>query len=73
MCAAAHGWAGLGRIVYASSSGQLAGWLSDLGLPPPPVRALPVKEIAPNVIVEGPHPELAEEVRKLHLRFHGKG
>jgi tRNA(Arg) A34 adenosine deaminase TadA len=25
MCAAAHGWAGLGRIVYATSSQQLTG------------------------------------------------
>lgn len=26
MCSAAHGWVGLGRIVYASSSAQLAEW-----------------------------------------------
>ena len=34
MCAAAHGWVGLGRIVYASSSRQLAEWLEELGVPP---------------------------------------
>ena len=34
MCAAAHGWAGLGRIVYATSSQQLGGWLADLGWTP---------------------------------------
>jgi tRNA(Arg) A34 adenosine deaminase TadA len=73
MCAAAHGWVGLGRIVYASSSEQLVSWLRDLGLGAPPVRALPIKEVAPNVIVEGPVPELAEEVRKLHYLLHGKG
>jgi tRNA(Arg) A34 adenosine deaminase TadA len=28
MCAAAHGWAGLGRIVYATSSEQMTGWLA---------------------------------------------
>lgn len=71
MCAAAHGWVGLGRIVYASSSGQLAGWLSDLDVAPPPVRALPIQEIVPGLRVEGPVPELAEQVRDLHLRFHG--
>jgi tRNA(Arg) A34 adenosine deaminase TadA len=71
MCAAAHGWVGLGRVVYASSSEQLVGWLKDLGLGPPPVRALPIRDIAPNVVVEGPVAELAEEVRKLHYRFHG--
>jgi len=32
MCAAAHAWVGLGRIVYASSSVQLAGWLAELGI-----------------------------------------
>src|SRR5690606_31911151 len=41
MCAAAHGWVGLGRIVYASSSAQLAAWLSELKVPAPPVRTLP--------------------------------
>ncbi|MGQ4878539.1 nucleoside deaminase [Billgrantia sp. LNSP4103-1] len=73
MCAAAHGWVGLGRIVYASSSEQLTRWLSELGVPAPPVRPLPIQEVAPDVIVEGPVPDLAEQVRELHLRFHGAG
>ena len=30
MCAAAHGWVGLGRIVYASSSAQLVQWLEEM-------------------------------------------
>ena len=72
MCAAAHAWAGLGRIVYASSSAQLSAWLSELGVPAPPVRTLPVRDIAPGVDVEGPVPELAEQVRELHRRFHGR-
>ncbi|WP_416981102.1 nucleoside deaminase [Streptomyces sp. T028] len=71
MCAAAHAWVGLGRIVYIASSGQLASWLKELGVPAPPVRTLPVHEIAPGVTVEGPVPELVEEVRALHRRFHG--
>ena len=71
MCSAAHGWVGLGPIVYASSSEQLAGWLSELGVPPSPVRALPVRQIAPAVAVRGPVPELAERVHELHRRFHG--
>nr|WP_206066678.1 nucleoside deaminase [Nonomuraea sp. FMUSA5-5] len=70
MCAAAHAWVGLGRIAYVASSAQLAGWLSELGVPAPPVRTLPVAEIAPGVIVDGPVPELAEEVRELHRRFY---
>ncbi|MGW5369958.1 nucleoside deaminase [Streptomyces sp. NPDC004009] len=70
MCAAAHAWVGLGRIVYVASSEQLTSWLAALGVPAPPVRALPVREVAPEVVVEGPVPELADEVRELHHRFH---
>ncbi|GHH93527.1 nucleoside deaminase [Streptomyces capillispiralis] len=74
MCAAAHAWVGLGRIVYVASSEQLASWLAELGVPAPPVRTLPVTEIAPGVTVAGPVPELAEEVGELHRRFHrGRG
>ncbi|MFG6198820.1 nucleoside deaminase [Nonomuraea sp. JJY05] len=71
MCAAAHAWVGLGRIVYVASSEQLAAWLSELGVPQPPVRTLPINDVAPGVVVEGPVPELAEEVHELHRRFHG--
>lgn len=71
MCAAAHGWVGLGRIVYASSSGQLAGWLADMDVGAGPVRALPIQEVVPGLPVEGPVPGLAEAVRELHVRFHG--
>lgn len=70
MCAAAHGWAGLGRIVYASSSAQLGAWLTEIGAPPPPVATLPITDILPHATVEGPAPELAERVRDLHFRFH---
>jgi tRNA(Arg) A34 adenosine deaminase TadA len=69
MCAAAHAWVGLGRIVYASSSAQLSGWLAAMGVPPAPVRPLPIPEIAPGVVVEGPVEALAEEVHELHRRF----
>lgn len=71
MCAAAHGWVGLGRVVYASSSEQLGMWLAELGVPAPPVRTLPIREIVPDLLVEGPVPHLAEEIRELHRRFHG--
>lgn len=72
MCAAAHGWAGLGRIVYISSGEQLTAWLTEFGVPPPPVRLLPIPELVPNVEVIGPVPELVEAVRELHRRFHQK-
>ena len=71
MCAAAHAWVGLGRIVYASSSEQLKRWLAELGAPDLAVRPLPVSDIAPGLVVQGPVPVLAEQVRDLHRRFHG--
>lgn len=71
MCAAAHGWVGLGRIVYASSSGQLGTWLAELGVPPAPVRFLPVRDIVAGLVAEGPVPGLAAQIRDLHRRFHG--
>src|SRR4051812_35560225 len=42
MCAAAHAWVGLGRIVYATSSEQTGTWLAAWGVPPAPVAALPI-------------------------------
>lgn len=69
MCSAAHGWVGLGRIVYISSAAQTSAWLADLGVPPPSVRMLPIREIVPGLVVEGPISELAEQVHDLHRRF----
>ena len=71
MCAAAHGWVGLGRIVYASSSDQLQDWLYGLGVPLSRVRPLPIDAIIMDTIVEGPVEDLAEQVRLLHVKFHG--
>ncbi|SRR5690606_1580423 len=71
MCAAAHGWVGLGRIVYASSSEQLSMWRTEMGIPAPPVRPLPIREIVPGLTVDGPVPDLAERIRQLHRRYHG--
>jgi len=69
MCAAAHAWVGLGRIVYVSSSEQMTAWLAELGVPSPAVRPLPVREVAPGLVVQGPVPGLDEQVRELHRRF----
>jgi len=68
MCAASHGWVGLGRLVYAVSSAQLVGWLSDWGVPPAPVAALPVTAVVPGAVVDGPADELADTMRALHRR-----
>lgn len=72
MCAAAHGWVGLGRIVYASSSEQLVQWLSELGVAPSRVRNLPIQDVIRDTEVAGPVPELAEQVRELHRKLHQK-
>ena len=66
MCSAAHGWVGLGRIVYASSTEQLTRWRAELGRERGPVRALSIREVLPEAVVDGPVPELAEEIRRLH-------
>jgi tRNA(Arg) A34 adenosine deaminase TadA len=71
MCSAAHAWVGLGRIVYVSSSEQLTAWLAELGVPASPVRPLAIGQVAPGLLVQGPVPGLAEQVRHLQRRFHG--
>ncbi|RUR33308.1 nucleoside deaminase [Vreelandella andesensis] len=70
MCAAAHGWVGLGRIVYVSSSEQLSAWLAELGVAPPPVATLSINEVVPGLAVDGPVPGLDEHVHALHRRLH---
>lgn len=69
MCAAAHGFVGLGRIVYAFSARQLVAWRTELGAPASPVSALPIQQVVPGLAVDGPAPELAEEMRALHRRY----
>jgi tRNA(Arg) A34 adenosine deaminase TadA len=70
MCAAAHGWVGLGRIVYVTSTEQMGAWLAELGVSPAPVRPLAIPDVVPGVEVAGPVPGLAGQVRDLHRRFH---
>jgi tRNA(Arg) A34 adenosine deaminase TadA len=72
MCAAAHGWVGLGRIVYASSSEQLGRWQAEMGVSPSPVRGIAIGDILTGAVVEGPVDALAEEVKALHLRQHSR-
>ncbi|OZB98845.1 nucleoside deaminase [Paenibacillus sp. XY044] len=72
MCAAAHGWVGLGRIVYASSSKQLMQWLEEIGAAPSRVRSLPIQDVIRDTVIDGPVPELAEQLRDLHRQFHAK-
>ncbi|GBG06938.1 tRNA-specific adenosine deaminase [Paenibacillus agaridevorans] len=72
MCAAAHGWVGLGRIVYVCSSEQLVQWLSEMGVAPSRVRNLPIQDVIRDTPIDGPVPELAEQVRQLHIQFYAR-
>ena len=46
----------------------LAGWLREFGAGPLPVTPLPIQAVAPGAAVDGPDPQLAEQVRELHRR-----
>lgn len=70
MCAAAHGWANLGRIVYASSSKQLSMWLKEFGVEPSRVKPLPIEDVIDGVLVDGPVHELAHQVYLLHAKYY---
>ncbi len=71
MCAAAHAWVGLGRIVYAASSAQLTQWRTEWDCPPGPVAPLPITTVAPFLPVDGPAPSLEAELKELHRRAVG--
>lgn len=73
MCSAAHGWVGLGRIVYAASAAQFSNWMEEFGVPPARVRPLAICDVIPDAAVDGPAPELVEEVRRLHERHRRRG
>ncbi len=74
MCSAAHAWAGLGRIVYISSSKQLGEWMNEMGVESSsPINALAIQEVAPNIPVEGPIVGLDEQVKALQQRSMQKG
>lgn len=66
MCAAAHGWVGLGAIVFAASASQLSGWRASWGLPASPVAALPLTVVLPGTEVTGPVPPYDEAMLALH-------
>lgn len=71
MCSAAHAWAGLGRIVYISSSEQLGEWMQEMGMESTsPINSLAIQQVAPNIPVEGPIAGLDQQVKELQRRAH---
>ncbi len=72
MCAAAHGWAEIGRIVYIASAKQLSEWLTEFGVKESSIYFIPVQQVIKEVEVVGPVEEYVEEIRALHLEYHKK-
>ena len=68
MCAAAHGWAGLGRVVAAASAAQLAEWRTSWGLPAGPVTPIPLTDVVPDVVVIAPVAPFDAQMREAHWR-----
>lgn len=67
MCSAAHGWVGIGTLVYLSSAKQLGEWQKESNVPAAPIHFLPVEDIIKNVDVRGPaEGEFLNEIKKLH-------
>lgn len=71
MCSAAHGWVGLGTIVYLSSAAQLNEWLYEINQPPTPINLIPIQEIIPGIEVRGPGDgEMLEKIKALHMNYY---
>lgn len=68
MCAAAHAWVGLGKIIYASSSAQFAAWMTEFNAEPAPINPLSIKDVAPAIETEGPFSAFTDVVRELHWK-----
>src|SRR4051794_19600927 len=54
VCAAAHGWVGLGAVVFAASATQLSAWRTSWRLPASPVAPVPLSVVLPGTPVTGP-------------------
>ena len=72
MCAAAHGWVGLGAVVFAVSSAQLSEWRTSWGLPASPVAPLPLSTVLPGTPATGPVAAYLDPMRALHERAAGR-
>lgn len=71
MCSSAHALAGLGRIVYASSSAQLKAWQKELGITERgALKGLSIEEVINDTEIDGPDEELSEQVKQLQLEYY---
>lgn len=70
MCAAAHGQAGIGSVVYLASSEQYQQWRKEMGAPESPIRFYPIEKIVKDIHVKGPATgELIGQIKNLHLQY----
>jgi len=73
MCSAAHGWVGLGTIVYLSAAKQLVSWLEEINAPVSPIKFIPIQDIIVNRIVKGPaEGEMLSKIKELQLAYYKK-
>ena len=70
MCATAHAWVGLGRIVFATSTKDLVAWLDEFGAKPLPYKPIGTRELLPGHPIAGPDDSFREVVKALHGRVH---
>ena len=71
MCSSAHGLAGLGRIVYASSSAQLRAWQKERGITErSALKGLSIEEVINDTEIDGPDEELSQQVKQLQLEYY---
>src|SRR5699024_8593674 len=73
MCSSAHALAGLGRIVYASSSAQLRAWQKELSVNQSgPLKGLSIEDVVNDTLIDGPDQQLSEAVKKLQIEYYKK-
>ncbi len=68
MCAGAHAFSEIGRLVFLSAASQFAEWRKEAGMPEAPIRFIATREIIQNVRIEGPFEgPLLEEIKQLQF------
>ncbi|TYB76689.1 nucleoside deaminase [Bizionia saleffrena] len=73
MCAAAHGWAEIGPLVYLSSAEQLGEWLQEFGANEAPIHFVASREIIKHIDIKGPGSGVVlEAIKALHKRYNSE-
>lgn len=68
MCAGAHAFAQIGRLVFLSAAAQLSEWRKEQNAPAPLLHFIPCRDIIKNVQIDGPFEgPLLEEIKTLQL------